>query len=139
MSVPFAILAVAGALGAPNQGATALSCGLMLPDGSQFQLEGRFDGDGLHSNLSDLIDFEGAFVPMTDGIFITSDGTDSYRWQLHDAGSGQKFDASLTKYGNEAAVLMLERQRFVGRHWGRNIVGIGFCDVRGGQAGEKES
>ena len=102
-------------------------------------MDGQFDENGLHSNLAELIKIEGEFAPAPMGIVVTSDGTDSHRWQLQDVSSSQKFDASLTRYGTDVAVLLLERQTFIGRHWGRSVVGVGFCDVHSSQAGEKES
>jgi hypothetical protein len=134
------LLAAAAGLTAPASDDRTLTCSLELPAGSRFRFEGHFDKDGLHSNLSDLIKVEGEFTPASPpGIVITSDGTDTRLWRLGSVRSSQKFDASLTRYGVQGAVLLIERHKFVGRHWGRSLVGVGLCDVRNSQTGEKDS
>jgi hypothetical protein len=133
------VLAAAVAAGAANSGSTAFTCDLALAGGSQFRLEGHFNASGLRTNLATLIQAEGVFMPAAQGLVITSDGTDSHRWTLEDNSRSQRFDASLTRYGSAAAVLLLERRRFVGRHWGRSLVGTGLCNVARSKAEEKPS
>ncbi len=133
------LLAAAGVPAAPGSDAKSLSCSLELPDRSRFGLKGHFTTNGLHSNLSELIRTDGEFISSPQDIVITSDGTESHRWRLGSRPMGEWFDATLTEYGGKAAVLRVERHKFVGRHWGRSLVGVGLCDVRDGQAGEEES
>jgi hypothetical protein len=132
---PF-LLATAAAAGGSGGDSAHLVCRLALPDGSRFRLEARFDESGLRSNLSSLIKAKGVFKPVDPGLVITSDGTRSHRWSL--AGGRHHFDTSLTRYG-QAAVLLLERRTFVGRHWGRSLVGVGLCDVDDRQVAGKKS
>jgi hypothetical protein len=139
MILPTLLLAAAGAVAPPDAAAAVLTCRLELPDGSKFQLKGRFDPNGFRSNLRDLIQVDGDFAPATEGIVITSDGTNSHLWRLDHEGTSQKFDASLTTYGSETAVLKVEKRTFVGRHWGRSLVGVGYCEIRRDQAGERNS
>lgn len=131
-----AFLLAAAAAGGAGGDSADLICRMSLPGGSRFRLEGYFDEKGLHSNLSRLIKVEGIFEPVDPGLVITSDGTRSNRWSL--ASDRHKFDASLTRYGR-TAVLLLERRTFAGRHWGRSLVGTGLCDVRSIGSGERES
>jgi hypothetical protein len=120
----------------PQISATSISCDLVLPHGSHFRLNGHFDERSLRSNLSDLIQVEGVFVSADRGFIVIEDGVDNHRWRLDSVSDSQIFDASLTEYGSQAAILTVERRRFVGRHWGRSLVGVGLCDIRRGQADE---
>ena len=136
MNISSLLLAAAAALVAPED-ATAISCDLALPEGSRFQVLGHFDDEGLHSNLSELLDFEGArlMAPAApSGLIITSDGTQRHGWWQENG--PQKFDASLTQYGSEVATLTLERRVFRGRHWGRILVAVGLCRVGDGAKDE---
>ena len=131
-------LAAAGAPAASGGDAKALTCSLELPDRSRFALTGRFDKDRLRSNLSELVRGEGEFESAPPEFVITRDGTETYRWRRGSRPQGEFFDASLTRYGSDAAILLVERHKFVGRHWGRDLVGLGLCDV-GGHIGGKQS
>jgi hypothetical protein len=124
---------------APNTDAKALTCNLELADRSRFQLTGLFDKAGFDTNLSDLIGVEGDFAPAPEEIVITSDGTQSHQWRLDSVRSSQKFVVSLTEYGAQPGLMLVERRRFVGRHWGRSLVGVGLCDIRSSRRGGKES
>ena len=139
MSVVTIMLAAIGAITTPISGATALRCALALPAGKKFQLVGRFDATGLHSNISKLIQVEGDLTPAIEEVLVINDGTERRRWSLNDKVQSQKFDASLTQYGSEVAVFILEKHKFVGRHWGRTLIGVGFCDVRRSRTSGKVS
>ncbi|HEX8624005.1 MAG TPA: hypothetical protein VF782_02885 [Allosphingosinicella sp.] len=132
------LLAAAGAPAAPGGDTRTLTCSLELADRSRFGVTGRFDEDRLRSNLSDLVRGEGEFESAPPDLVVTSDGTETYRWRRGGRPQGEFFEASLTRYGGDVAILLVERHKFVGRHWGRALVGIGLCDV-GGQIGGKKS
>ncbi|MBO9690026.1 MAG: hypothetical protein J7598_25780 [Mitsuaria chitosanitabida] len=137
MSVSTLVLAAAGAVAAPS----SVTCDLVLSDNSEFRVDGHFDERGLSSNLSSLIGMEGVFALQPPETLVVLDGSTRHRWTLE--GDGLKFDATLTEYSADfqgrpttKAVLLLESRRFIGRHWGRGLVGAGLCEVRRGQTDE---
>jgi hypothetical protein len=131
------LITATAAAAAPIGAVASISCSLASPDGKQFRVGGYFDGQGLHSNLSEI----DASLPLTNvvlepeqnQIIITSDGTMAHHWTV-DAKDGQKIDVSLTQYGSRAALMTIEKRRFIGRHYARNIIGVGYCAVAPHQA-----
>ena len=138
MNILAFLLAAVGAAAAPDNNVTSITCNLTLPDRSKFQLAGSFNDAGLHSNLSDLIRNKGVFAGPAEPVIVT-DGTERYGWSLDDKSESQKFDATLTRYGRDAALFVIERRKFVGRHWNRSLIGVGLCKVRRRQAAGKAS